>query len=477
MNQPQNSDQADWFLRHANQDPSGPFPFNAIVVAAQQGKIVDGTQLQHPALTNGQWVPASSIPAIAMAMPQASAAAAPAVPPSPAVVIADAASSASAAQELRARRQRERKRSTWGTIRFVGSLILIAAPSIYLLQSPFVRDAVFGKTSVAVKRPIEPAPVPQPPRPEENKAEPTKTDVSPQESPDEDRPANIPRLRPQRVPVDTPAESRTPTARESSEVPDADTSMSGDSASDPGRESQFNSENSIRPPGIEPRSLSGFGRSNPGDSLALPLPDQLVIGVDLSSPTSRVPLNFRVRPNQIELEDVIGPLVTALWQIRAGTMRPDRDTFVSLQSFGTHQFGLNLTCQIRLSEPVEDQDSFLHCSWTWQPRVNGKQVPFSMKEMIAVRSQIDAQVKSLQANLETAEVRKKSLASFLEDGRQRTLEAHNQARQQHAVLKKNIGDMQSSKFKLDRVLRDFDSFARFAKELSDRGSFRIRVVK
>jgi|GEM_PF-2498428 len=60
-----------WFLRHRDGVTHGPYAFDALIEAAQQGRIASDTVVSHPDFTRSGWVPALAIPEVAAAQTQA----------------------------------------------------------------------------------------------------------------------------------------------------------------------------------------------------------------------------------------------------------------------------------------------------------------------------------------------------------------------------------------------------------------------
>jgi len=60
-----------WFLRHRDGVTHGPYNFDALIEAAQQGRIASDTVVSHPDFTQSGWVPALAIPEVAAAQTQA----------------------------------------------------------------------------------------------------------------------------------------------------------------------------------------------------------------------------------------------------------------------------------------------------------------------------------------------------------------------------------------------------------------------
>src|SRR5690606_31364781 len=56
-----------WFLRHRDGVTHGPYAFDALIEAAQQGRIASDTVVSHPDFTQSDWVPALAIPEVAAA--------------------------------------------------------------------------------------------------------------------------------------------------------------------------------------------------------------------------------------------------------------------------------------------------------------------------------------------------------------------------------------------------------------------------
>lgn len=58
-----------WFLRHRDGVTRGPYTFEALLEAAQQGRLASDTLISHPDFTQSNWVPALAIPELAAANP------------------------------------------------------------------------------------------------------------------------------------------------------------------------------------------------------------------------------------------------------------------------------------------------------------------------------------------------------------------------------------------------------------------------
>ncbi len=56
-----------WFLRHRDGVTHGPYTFDALIEAAQQGRLASDTVVSHPDFTQSVWVRAFTIPEVAAA--------------------------------------------------------------------------------------------------------------------------------------------------------------------------------------------------------------------------------------------------------------------------------------------------------------------------------------------------------------------------------------------------------------------------
>jgi hypothetical protein len=56
-----------WFLRHRDGVTHGPYTFDALLEAAQHGRLASDTVISHPDFTQSDWVPALALPELAAA--------------------------------------------------------------------------------------------------------------------------------------------------------------------------------------------------------------------------------------------------------------------------------------------------------------------------------------------------------------------------------------------------------------------------
>lgn len=57
-----------WFLRHRDGVTRGPYAFEALLEAAEHGRLASDTLISHPDFTQSNWVPALTFPEIAAAV-------------------------------------------------------------------------------------------------------------------------------------------------------------------------------------------------------------------------------------------------------------------------------------------------------------------------------------------------------------------------------------------------------------------------